>query len=119
MSFDTMAQSFSVLLPWATFGALAVTIIIVVWKKGTWDAMKNAAETYKTLAESYKETIAEQTERLEACEKKVDALESKLTIERAAIQIAIDETIKSFARHGYCAHAGTCKAFHAGDVEEL
>lgn len=118
MNFEKLAESATMLLPWLSLGALSITIIIIAWKKGTWDAMKSAAETYKTLADSYKETNEETLKRLEACEASVRQLKEQLVVERAAIKIAIDETIKSFARHGYCAHAGTCKAFFAGDPEE-
>lgn len=114
MTIVKITQYVGMAIPLISFGALVVSIIIFVKYKGTIDALKDAAETYRTLANSYKEQIGDLSSRLESCEGEVKKLEAHVVNQKLAIQIAIDETIAGFHRAGYCENAADCKLCKGG-----
>jgi septal ring factor EnvC (AmiA/AmiB activator) len=94
----------SIGFPILTFAALAVTVVLFVWKKGERDALIQAVDNYKKLADSYKDTIAQLENQLEMTEEERDALLKKLAIQQEAMDQAIDAIIAGFERAGFLHH---------------
>ena len=95
-----MSHWIAVAIPLATFLALTVSIILFAKNKGTIDALREAANTYKTLSESYKDTIDQLEYRLDLSEEERERLQKQLLVQQAAMEKAVDEIISGFKRAG-------------------
>lgn len=98
-------------IPIGSFGALAWAVFLYVKNKGTIEALKEAASTYKTLAEAKTKEVELLEEIAVKREAEMVELKALIEIQKTGLTMAIDELTKSFIKNGVCARANSCNDF--------
>lgn len=88
-------------IPAASLLAVMLATFLFVKQKGTMDALRDVAATYKSLAEGYKATLDMCEEKMERLEAEVEDLKRTVNSQKDAMGLAIDELIEGFERAGF------------------
>jgi|OpeIllAssembly_1097287.scaffolds.fasta_scaffold75079_2 flagellar basal body-associated protein FliL len=95
---EVTLQILSIGVPIVTLIAAGVAVFLFVKNKGTMDAQREAANTWRELAESYQATIKKMEDDMEECRAEIAQLKEELLVQHKAMQVALDEIVAAFKR---------------------
>jgi len=98
MPIEELIRLTSLIIPIASFLALAVALVLFAKGKGNLDALREAAQTYRTLAEAYEAQIEHMGRKIERMDEEIRDLKKHIATQEAAMRLAVDEILAGLKR---------------------